>query len=76
VQQARRDAGLQVSDRISVTLLADGEVGDAVRTHEQFLRSETLADDVSYGSLTDHRDDAPTSTVGDGATVGVLVVRS
>jgi isoleucyl-tRNA synthetase len=76
VQQARRDAGLQVSDRISVTLLADGNVGDAVRTHEQFLRSETLADDVSYGSLADHRDDAPTSTVGDGATVGVLVVRS
>jgi isoleucyl-tRNA synthetase len=75
VQQARRDAGFEVSDRISVTLLLDDQVGDAVRAHEQFLRSETLADDVKYGSLVDHPGGAPTSTVGDGATVGVLVVR-
>ncbi|HEX5407655.1 MAG TPA: isoleucine--tRNA ligase [Pseudonocardiaceae bacterium] len=74
VQQARRDAGFEVSDRISVTLLLDGEVGDAVRTHEEFLKSETLADGVTYSSP--EADAATTATVGDGATVGVLVVRS
>jgi isoleucyl-tRNA synthetase len=75
VQQARREAGLQVSDRISVTLLVDDTVGDAVRTHEEFLRSETLADDVAYPPA-DSSPDATTVTVGDGAKIGVLVVRS
>jgi isoleucyl-tRNA synthetase len=76
VQQARRDAGLEVSDRITVTLLAESHVGDAVRTHEKFLRSETLADDVAYGSLDAHPADAPKASVGDGASVGVLVARA
>jgi isoleucyl-tRNA synthetase len=76
VQQARRDAGLEVSDRITVTLLAESHVGDAVRTHEKFLRSETLADDVAYGSLESHAADAPTASVGDGAPVGVLVTKA
>jgi isoleucyl-tRNA synthetase len=75
VQQARRDAGLEVSDRISVTLHADESVRDAVRTHEEFLRSETLADDVAYGAG-DAPDGTPTTTVGDGASVAVLVVRN
>jgi isoleucyl-tRNA synthetase len=75
VQQARRDAGFEVSDRITVTLLVDDRVGDAVRTHEEFLRSETLADGVSYGSPTEDGS-ATTATVGDGSPVGVLVVRS
>ncbi|HEY3749552.1 MAG TPA: DUF5915 domain-containing protein, partial [Pseudonocardiaceae bacterium] len=76
VQQARREAGLEVSDRITVTLLAESHVGDAVRAHEKFLRAETLADDVAYGSLDAHPADAPTASVGDGASVGVLVVRA
>ncbi len=33
VQQARRDAGLAVSDRIKLTIGADGAVADAVRAH-------------------------------------------
>jgi isoleucyl-tRNA synthetase len=75
VQQARREAGLEVSDRISVTLLVDDQVGDAVRTHEQFLRSETLADAVSYAAP-DSAQGAAAATVGDGSPVGVLVTRS
>ncbi len=75
VQQARRDAGLDVSDRISVTVHAEDAVHDAVRTHERFLRSETLADAVSYGSPNDVADGTPTTTVGDGAPVAVRVTR-
>ncbi|HEX3648170.1 MAG TPA: class I tRNA ligase family protein, partial [Pseudonocardiaceae bacterium] len=75
VQQARRDAGLDVSDRITVTLALDDAVGAAVRTHEGFLRSETLADDVAYGP-TGGADAGTMTTVGDGATVGVVVARS
>ena len=43
VQQARRDAGLAVSDRIRLTIGADGAVADAVRAHAGFVAAETLA---------------------------------
>jgi isoleucyl-tRNA synthetase len=43
VQQARRDAGLAVSDRIRLTIGADGPVADAVRAHAGFVTAETLA---------------------------------
>jgi isoleucyl-tRNA synthetase len=46
VQQARRDAGLSVSDRIRLTLGADGAVAEAVRTHAGFLAAETLAEQL------------------------------
>src|SRR6516164_3566023 len=43
VQQARRDAGLSVSDRIRLTVGADGAEADAVRAHAGFVAAETLA---------------------------------
>jgi isoleucyl-tRNA synthetase len=43
VQQARRDAGLDVSDRIRLSVGADGAVADAVRAHAGFVTAETLA---------------------------------
>ena len=46
VQQARRDAGLSVSDRIRLTLGADGAVAEAVRAHAGFLAAETLAEQL------------------------------
>jgi isoleucyl-tRNA synthetase len=43
VQQARRDAGLDVSDRITLTISADASAADAARTHADLIRRETLA---------------------------------
>jgi isoleucyl-tRNA synthetase len=43
VQQARRDAGLEVSDRIRLVLGGSGPVVEAVRAHEQLVAGETLA---------------------------------
>ena len=43
VQQARRDAGLDVSDRIRLVVGADGAVAEAVRAHAAFIAAETLA---------------------------------
>ena len=43
VQQARRDAGLEVSDRIALTVAGSAEVQAAARLHEQLITSETLA---------------------------------
>jgi isoleucyl-tRNA synthetase len=49
VQQARRDAGLDVSDRIALVLEAPEAVGEAVRAHEAFVAGEVLATTVTYG---------------------------
>ncbi len=46
VQQARRDADLAVTDRIVLTVVADADWIDAARTHEDLLRTETLAVEV------------------------------
>jgi isoleucyl-tRNA synthetase len=43
VQKARRDAGLDVSDRIVLSIAADASVADAARTHADLIRRETLA---------------------------------
>jgi isoleucyl-tRNA synthetase len=43
VQQARRDAGLDVSDRIRLTVGADGATADAIRAHAGMVAAETLA---------------------------------
>jgi isoleucyl-tRNA synthetase len=43
VQQARRDAGLDVSDRIALTIAGSDAVQAAARTHEQLIKDETLA---------------------------------
>jgi isoleucyl-tRNA synthetase len=52
VQQARRDAGLEVSDRIALTVAGSDAVQAAARTHEQLITSETLATsyDVAAGA--------------------------
>jgi isoleucyl-tRNA synthetase len=43
VQQARREAGLHVSDRIALTIGGSEAVQSAARTHEQLIKDETLA---------------------------------
>ncbi|HEY2318445.1 MAG TPA: isoleucine--tRNA ligase [Solirubrobacteraceae bacterium] len=51
VQKARQEAGLEVSDRIALTLDGDEELLAAVRAHEAYIAGETLATTVSYESL-------------------------
>ena len=48
VQQARRDAGLDVSDRISLTVSGDEAVWAATVAHQELIMLETLA--VQFGS--------------------------
>ena len=43
VQQARRDAGLEVSDRIALTIGGNDEVVAAATTHRDLITGETLA---------------------------------
>ncbi|MGZ4307590.1 MAG: DUF5915 domain-containing protein, partial [Solirubrobacteraceae bacterium] len=51
VQAARRDAGLEITDRIALTLDGDAGLIDAAQERESYIAQETLATRVSYESL-------------------------
>ncbi|OIH97263.1 isoleucine--tRNA ligase [Curtobacterium sp. MCBA15_001] len=74
VQQARRDADLDVSDRIVLTLGADETAIDAVRTHQELIAGETLATQVLVVPTTFGKDEG--TAVGDTAKVSVEVARA
>jgi isoleucyl-tRNA synthetase len=48
IQAARKEAGLDVSDRISLALGGDAELVEAARAHEEYVTGETLATSVTY----------------------------
>jgi isoleucyl-tRNA synthetase len=52
VQAARKSAGLNVEDRISLTLGGDSELLEATRAHEDYVTGETLATKLSYDGAT------------------------
>jgi isoleucyl-tRNA synthetase len=50
IQQARRDAGLAVSDRIELTLGVPESIRRQLAAHQQFVADETLAVSLTFGS--------------------------
>jgi isoleucyl-tRNA synthetase len=59
VQNARKEAGLDISDRIELTLGGDEELLAAARAHQPYIAGEVLATSVGY----DAADGAATTTV-------------
>jgi isoleucyl-tRNA synthetase len=51
VQLARQEAGLDVTDRIALTLGGDHALLSAARAHQGYIAGETLAVEVKYESL-------------------------
>jgi isoleucyl-tRNA synthetase len=50
VQSARKNAGLDVEDRISLTLAGDEELLAAARAHQDYVAGETLATSLEFDS--------------------------
>jgi isoleucyl-tRNA synthetase len=48
VQIARKEAGLEITDRIELSLGGDADLLDAARAHEDYLTGEVLATSVTY----------------------------
>jgi isoleucyl-tRNA synthetase len=46
IQNMRKDAGLEVTDRIDIRLLSQSEVSNAVDANRKYITDETLADDL------------------------------
>ena len=71
IQQARKDAGLQVSDRISVVLDVSDGVWRAAAARRDKIMADTLAVSLERGSLDST---GTTGTVGEGETARVAVI--
>jgi isoleucyl-tRNA synthetase len=52
VQNARKEAGLEITDRIALTLAGDPDLLEAAQTHQDYLANEVLATSVSYDGTT------------------------
>jgi isoleucyl-tRNA synthetase len=72
IQQARKDADFDVSDRIKLTVRGSASVLAAVAAHRELVMAETLSLelDVNEVELTEG------SELGDGQLIAVSVVRS
>ena len=74
VQQARRAAGLGVSDRISLTIAGTPAVQQAIRMHQQLIAGETLATAVEMagpGALDDDPQAGEPAVVGENETIRI-----
>ena len=60
VQNARKEAGLEITDRIALGLGGDEELLAAARAHEGYVTGETLATSIAY----DGSGDAPLTVDG------------
>ncbi|MGH3277889.1 MAG: isoleucine--tRNA ligase [Trebonia sp.] len=74
IQQARRDAGLGVSDRITLVIGADGPVANAVREHADDIAGETLATELTVVPAEEVA--AESQPVGDGGEVRATLAKS
>ena len=72
IQQARKDAGLDVSDRIKLSVSGSANVLAAVAAHRDLVMGETLALelDASEAELSEG------SELGDGQLIAVSVAKS
>ena len=74
VQQARREAGLAVNDRITLTLSGDDAVRAAVESHAELIKSEVLASTLTFGE--EDLEHATEATVGDRQTASIALGRA
>lgn len=51
VQNMRKDAGFDVTDRIKISYIADEQLGLAVKKFQNVIASETLAEEILAGNL-------------------------
>jgi isoleucyl-tRNA synthetase len=71
VQIARKEAGLEITDRIDLTLGGDPELIAAAEAHQTYLAAEVLATSMAYDGDADG-----TSTQIDGRSLSISVSRS
>ena len=72
-QQARKDAGLEVSDRIALIIRADAVATAAIAAHRELIAGETLATSLD---VRDAELEQGATAVGNGSAVMIEVERA
>jgi isoleucyl-tRNA synthetase len=75
VQQARRETGLDVSDRIRLGIAGDDDVWQATVTHQELIMRETLAVQFGSAGVGHALPGASDADLGDGKHVSISVER-
>ena len=75
VQIARKGAGLQVEDRIELTLYGDAALLDAVREHADYVAGETLAASLAFDGARAEGAHTETARI-DGSELGIALRRA
>jgi isoleucyl-tRNA synthetase len=75
IQNARKGAGLQVEDRIDLTLSGDDALIDAVRQHADYVAGETLAANLAFDGATAEATHTETAHI-DGSELGIALRRA
>jgi isoleucyl-tRNA synthetase len=78
VQQARREAGLDVSDRIALVIGGSPAAREAAQTYERLIAGETLATSFSVGTESEFGElvSGVDVTVGDGQAATIFLTRA
>ena len=71
VQNARKNAGLEVSDYISLSLQASGALREALEGHRDTLQNEVLAKELSFEELDDASHSEQAEVEGDALTISL-----
>ena len=69
VQQARKDQGLNVSDRIRLAVEAGSAVVAALKTHQGYVQEQVLAAQLTFGALPEGMQRTEGKVGSDGAAV-------
>ncbi|MDX2073634.1 MAG: DUF559 domain-containing protein [Alphaproteobacteria bacterium] len=69
VQQARKDAGFHVSDRIQLAVVAQGKAAQAVAEHQRYITEQTLAGSLENATFEDASFSASGNIEGDEITI-------
>jgi isoleucyl-tRNA synthetase len=75
VQRLRRDSGLEVSDRIQLTIVTTGEALAAIETHREYIAHETLAAEMIVVSTAPADDEKLQAVELDGMRARIAVER-
>lgn len=74
IQQARKDADLNVADRISVLFEASDDIADAIKHHETYITDQTLAVSLVAGTVDNQSYISESEMDGQKVRVGISVV--
>jgi isoleucyl-tRNA synthetase len=76
VQELRKKANFNISDRIIIHYVAEGDAADAIARHGDYIRQETLADELTAGQSFEEAMATTLTLGGQPVQIGVIRVRT